>query len=128
MFCGICRERKGFLQTLFGRTSFMEHFHFYTNLKFNWENFIFHLCPNVALFLKNVFIFKDRTLKKIILKGRGFRGGSDEKMRRMWFGLDIDVIGLPPLAQQSKRSERKKKCPSLEIINEPASIYFICNS
>ena len=47
-------------------------FHFYTNLKFNWENFLFHLCPNVAIFLKNVFIFKDRTLKKIILKGRGF--------------------------------------------------------
>jgi len=30
------------------------------------------------------------------LKGRGFRGGSDEKMRRMWFGLEIDVVGLPP--------------------------------
>ena len=36
--------------------------------------------------------------KKIILKVRGFRGGSDEKMRRMWFGLEIDVVGLPPLA------------------------------
>ena len=32
-----------------------------------------------------------------ILKGPGFRGGSDEKMRRMWFGLEIDVVGLPPL-------------------------------
>ena len=31
------------------------------------------------------------------LKGQGFRGGSDEKMRRMWFGLEIDVVGLPPL-------------------------------
>ena len=36
-------------------------------------------------------------LKKIILKGRGFRFGSDEKMMRMWFGLEIDVVGLPPL-------------------------------
>jgi len=36
-------------------------------------------------------------LKKIILKVRGFRGGSDEKMRRKWFGLEIDVVGLPPL-------------------------------
>jgi len=36
-------------------------------------------------------------LKKIILKGRGFRCGSDEKMMRMWFGLEIDVVGLPPL-------------------------------
>ena len=58
-------RKKGLLiQTLFCRTSFMEHFHFYTNLKFNWENFIFHLCPNVSIFLKNVFIFKNRTLKK----------------------------------------------------------------
>ena len=81
----------------------MEHFHFYANLKFNWENLIFHLCPNVAIFLKNVFIFKDRTLqKKIILKGRGFRCGSDEKMMRMWFGLEIDVVGLPPLPRLYK--------------------------
>ena len=36
-------------------------------------------------------------LKKIILKGRGFRCGSDEKMMRMWFELEIDVVGLPPL-------------------------------
>ena len=39
-------------------------------------------------------------LKKIILKGQGFRCGSDEKMMRMWFGLEIDVIGLPPLVEQ----------------------------
>ena len=38
-------------------------------------------------------------LKKIILKGRGFRCGSDEKMKRMWFGLEIDVVGLPPLVR-----------------------------
>jgi len=36
-------------------------------------------------------------LKEMILKGRGFRCGSDEKMMRMWFGLEIDVVGLPPL-------------------------------
>ena len=41
-------------------------------------------------------------LEKIILKERGFRGGSDEKMRRMWFGLEIDVVGLPPLVSQSQ--------------------------
>ena len=35
--------------------------------------------------------------KKIILKGRGFRCGSDEKMMKMWFGLEIDVVGLPLL-------------------------------
>ena len=42
-------------------------------------------------------------LKKIILKGRGFRCGSDEKMMRMWFGLEIDVVGLPPLLQSPSR-------------------------
>ena len=30
--------------------------------------------------------------QKKILKGLGFRGGSEEKMRRMWFGLEIDVV------------------------------------
>ena len=35
--------------------------------------------------------------KKIILIGRGFRGGSDKKMRRMWLGgLGIVEVGLPP--------------------------------
>ena len=46
-----------------------------------------------------------RHLKKIILKGRAFRGGSDEKMRRMWFGLENDVVGLPPLAQKNSFSD-----------------------
>ena len=32
-----------------------------------------------------------------MLKGQGFRGGSDEKMRRMWLGQEIAVVGLPPL-------------------------------
>ena len=31
------------------------------------------------------------------MEGRGFRGGSDEKMRRMWLGLEIVVAGLPPI-------------------------------
>ena len=29
----------------------------------------------------------------------GHKGGSDEKMRRMWLGREIDVAGLPPLAE-----------------------------
>ena len=40
----------------------------------------------------------------MILKGRGFRGGSDEKMRRMWFGLEIDVVGLPPLVRSDLKT------------------------
>ena len=39
------------------------------------------LCPNVAIFLKNVFIFKDRTLKK----------NNIERTRiSMWFGREND--------------------------------------
>ena len=40
-----------------------------------------------------------RPFNIIYIEGRGFRGGSDEKMRRMWLGLEIVVAGLPPLAQ-----------------------------
>ena len=30
----------------------------------------------------------------IIFEGRGFRGGSDEKKRRMWLGQEIVVASL----------------------------------
>ena len=75
----------------------MEHFHFYTNLKFNWENLIFHLCPNVAIFLKNAFIFNDRILKKNNIERTRISMWFGREMMRMWFGLEIDVVGLPPL-------------------------------
>jgi len=55
------------------------------------------LCPNVAIFLKNVFIFKDRTLKKNNIERTRILRWFDVKMRRMWFGLEIDLVGLPPL-------------------------------
>ena len=80
-FENVFRKRKGSCyRRFFCRTLFMEHFRFYTNLKFNWENFKFHLCPNVAIFLKNVFIFKDRTLKKNVERTR----------ISMWFGREND--------------------------------------
>ena len=60
-----------------------------------YKNSTFHSCPNVDWFLKNSSIL--RGFKKIILKGRGFRGGSDEKMSKMWLGLEIVVADLPPL-------------------------------
>ena len=41
------------------------------------------------------------TLKKVILKGRGFQGGLDEKMRGMWLGHEIVVVGLPPLLKHN---------------------------
>ena len=73
------------------RTLFREHIHFFTNFKFLGENSIFHWFPNVDRFSTNILIFKDWTLKKILLQGRGFRGGSDEKVRRMLLGLGIVV-------------------------------------
>ena len=48
---------------------------------------------------QNIFLFaRIGHLKKIIFKGRGFWCGSDEKMRSMWLGLGIVVVGLPSLA------------------------------
>ena len=55
--------------------------------------------------------FKDRTLKKILLKGRGFRCGSDEKLMRMCFGLEIDVVALPPLIGGSLEITHKFHLP-----------------
>ena len=37
------------------------------------------------------------TLEHIIIKGREFRGGSDEKMRRIWLRWEFVVAGRPPL-------------------------------
>ena len=37
---------------------------------------------------------------------KGFRGGSDEKMRRMWLGLEIVVAGIPPLLSQRTRKKK----------------------
>ena len=56
--------------------------------------------PNVDRFSKNILVLEDRTLQ-FFFKGRGFRGGSDEKMRKMWLGLGIAVVGLPPLVMPS---------------------------
>jgi len=48
-------------------------------------------------FLEIVLSGRIRHFKRIILKGRGFRGGTDEKMRRMWLGREFVVVGLLPL-------------------------------
>ena len=34
-----------------------------------------------------------------MIEGLGFRGGSDEKMKRMWLGRETVVAGLFPLIQ-----------------------------
>ena len=93
--------------------------------------------PKRRHILKNVFIFKDRTLKKIILRGREFRCGSDEKMLRTWFGLEIDVVGLPPLTllplilfhiKQIRRAGKKiKEEEKLKITIELVKFYLFIN-
>ena len=62
-----------------------------------YKHLIFHLCPYKARFFKIVLSWRMRHNRKLILKGRGFQGGSDEKMRRLWLGGEIVVVGLPPL-------------------------------
>ena len=54
----------------------------------------------MARFLKKkVYLEGLDTFKKNILEGQGFRGGSDQKRRRMWLGREIVVPGLPPLGK-----------------------------
>ena len=52
---------------------------------------------NVARFKKIVLSSRIGTFKTQIIEERGFRGGSDEKMK-MWLGREIVVAGLPHLA------------------------------
>jgi len=52
----------------------------------------------VARFDKKEFYLQElKTFQHIINEGRGFRGGSDEKMRRMWLGREVVAAGLPAL-------------------------------
>ena len=37
-------------------------------------------------------------------KGQRFRGGLDEKLRRLWLGRTIVVVDLPPLGQLTKEN------------------------
>ena len=53
---------------------------------------IFHLCPRGRILKKIVLSWRIR----IILEGGGFRGGSDEKMRRMWLGLKLLWLAFLP--------------------------------
>ena len=94
-------QKKGVLNRRFFCRTFMEHFNFYTNLKFNWENWIFHLCPNVAIFLKMYLFsrighFKKNNIERTRIS-MWFGRENDENVVR--FGLEIDVVGLPPLVQ-----------------------------
>ena len=56
----------------------------------------------MARFLKNIFSWTIRHLKRKILEGQEFQGGADEKMRRMRLGQVLDGAGLPPLQAKIK--------------------------
>ena len=43
------------------------------------------------------------------MEGRGFRGGSDEKIRRMWLGLEIVVVGLLSLIESHLQKMQQKQ-------------------
>ena len=78
------------METLLKTLIQLNHFFRFTKI---W---IFHLCSIVAKFFKKTILSgRIRHLKKIILEGQGFRGGSDEKMRRMWPWREIVVVGHP---------------------------------
>ena len=78
------------IETLLKTLIQLNHFFRFTKI---W---IFHLCSIVAWFFKKTILSgRIRHLKKIILEGQGFRGGSDEKMRRMWPWREIVVVGHP---------------------------------
>ena len=68
--------------------------------------YIHILYPNVARFKKIVYLRELETFKHKIIEGKEFRGGSDEKMRRMWLGREIVVAGLPPLVKMIKIIEK----------------------
>ena len=81
--------------------------------------------------LKIVLSGRIRHLKKIILKGRGFRGGSDEKMRRMWLGREIVVVSHPALLQLCLETLifLKKSIPlNLVILNLAKNIPLLLSS
>ena len=48
-------------------------------------------------FQTKTFYLQGLELKKYTFEGRGFRCGSDKKMRRMWLGLGIVVVERPKL-------------------------------
>ena len=52
------------LFTLFSGYHCTEHIHYFTNLKFVWENSIVHLCLILARFSKTILICKDWIFKK----------------------------------------------------------------
>ena len=83
----------------FCKTWLALNFNFILIMKFNLENRIFYLCPNVAGFMKNVFKRQIKAHYKRKIEGRAFWGGSDEKVCRMWLGRENEVARTPPLIQ-----------------------------
>ena len=54
--------------------------------------------------LKKFYLQELETFTHIIIEGRGFQGGSDEKMR-MWLGREVVVAGLPQLNVQNYKKD-----------------------
>ena len=85
------RKKRG----TFSRTLNSKHKWYYF---FDLQKFNILFIDLAQFFTKKVLSWRIRHLRKIILEGRGFWGDWDEKMRRMWLGLEIVVAGRPPFA------------------------------
>ena len=64
------------------------------------------------------------TLKHVIIEERGFRGGVEVKMRRMWLGREIDVADLLPLVYYRQRGYRGRLTEKKHIIKTPLIIHI----
>ena len=100
--CGILHRniwKCAYKRWTFSRTLHLKTLMFNSIIFSIYKNSIFYLCPDVTRFLKQVLSSRTRHLRIIILEGRGFRGGSDEKMRRMWLGLTLLWLAFLPLTR-----------------------------
>ena len=70
------------------------------------------LCPNVAIFLKNVFIFKDRTLKKNSIERTrismwvGRENDENVVRTRDWCGWPSSPLSIPPVRRYFKKHNK----------------------
>jgi len=71
----------------------MKTFIYLKQFVFDLNKIMFHSCPNVARFDKNIFFLKEGTLYTTILEKWG---GTYKKIARMKLGRELFVADLPP--------------------------------
>ena len=81
--------------------------------------FVEHCLWSIYIFYTFKIVRENFVFFNIILKRRGFWGGSDEKMRRMWLGRYKVVVGLPPLVYVYWSDRIRLECKILKILKIP---------